>query len=92
VTMGSGRRGHRAAIADAVAYCGASRHLRRTVSTALLVGVVLTAINQSSALAHGHVGAATWVRCALNFAVPFVVSNVGLLSGRAAMTVPFAGG
>ena len=24
----------------------------------------------------------TWVRCALNFVVPFVVSNVGLLSGR----------
>jgi hypothetical protein len=24
-----------------------------------------------------------WVKCGLNFLVPFVVSNLGLLSGRA---------
>jgi hypothetical protein len=33
-------------------------------------------------IAGGDATAATWVRCALNFIVPFLVSNAGLLSGR----------
>ncbi len=49
---------------------------------ALVVGVVLTLINQSGVLFSGHPTTATWVRCALNFVVPFLVSNAGLLSGR----------
>lgn len=69
-------------MAAAVVYCRRPSHLRRTLSTALVVGIVLTAINQGSVLLGGDVGAATYVRCALNFVVPFVVSNVGLLSGR----------
>ena len=67
---------------DALAYCLQPQHLRRTVPIALVVGVVLTAINQSGVIASGHATAATWVRCGLNFVVPFVVSNAGLLSGR----------
>ena len=51
---------------------------------ALVVGVVLTAINQSDVLLSGHPGAGTFLKCALNFVVPFVVSNLGLLSGRSA--------
>jgi hypothetical protein len=43
---------------------------------------VLTLINQSSVLFGGHPTALTWVRCGLNFVVPFVVSNLGLLSAR----------
>ena len=67
---------------DACAYCFQPRHLSRTLRIALVVGVVLTAINQSGVIASGHATAATWVRCGLNFVVPFVVSNAGLLSGR----------
>jgi hypothetical protein len=52
------------------------------VRIALAVGVVLTLINQSGVLFSGHPTTATWVRCALNFVVPFFVSNAGLLSGR----------
>ena len=33
-------------------------------------------------IAGGDATTATWVRCALNFVVPFLVSNAGLLSGR----------
>jgi hypothetical protein len=44
--------------------------------------VILTAINQSGVIAAGHATAATWVLCALNFVVPFFVSNAGLLSVR----------
>lgn len=58
------------------------RNLRRTVSIALVVGVVLTAINQGAVITSGHATTATWLRCGLNFVVPFLVSNAGLLSAR----------
>jgi hypothetical protein len=64
------------------AFCAQRRNLRRTVRIALVVGVVLTLINQSGVITAGHATAATWVRCALNFVVPFLVSNAGLVSGR----------
>ena len=49
---------------------------------ALVVGVILTVINQSGVIASGHATTATWVRCGLNFVVPFLVSDAGLLSAR----------
>jgi hypothetical protein len=54
--------------------------LRRTIRIAIVVGIVLTLINQGSVIAAGHATVATWVRCVLNFIVPFLVSNAGLLS------------
>lgn len=72
----------RARLGAAVAYCARPEHLRRTTRIALVVGVVLTLINQSSVLFGGHPTALTWIRCLLNFVVPFVVSNLGLLGGR----------
>jgi hypothetical protein len=71
-----------AAVLEAFAFCLQRRNLRRTVRIALVVGVVLTAINQGGVIAAGHASSAPWVRCALNFVVPFLVSNAGLLSGR----------
>ena len=67
---------------DAVAYCLQRRNLRRTVRIALVVGAILTLINQGTVIAGGDATAATWLRCGLNFLVPFLVSNAGLLSGR----------
>jgi hypothetical protein len=75
-----------ARLREAIAYCRRREHLRRTLRIALVVGLVLTAINQSGVLLSGHAGAATFVRCGLNFVVPFVVSNLGLLGGRANRT------
>ena len=69
---------------EALHYCLQRRHLRRTVRIALVVGVVLTAINQLDVIARGDATTTTWIKCGLNFVVPFVVSNLGLLSGRAA--------
>lgn len=74
------RRG--AAIREALAFCLQGRNLRRTIRIAIVVGIVLTLINQGSAIAAGHLTAATGVRCALNFIVPFLVSNAGSLSAR----------
>ena len=69
-------------VRDAVAYCCRPRHLRRTLRIALVVGIVLTAINQLDVILRGDATAATAIKTALNFVVPFVVSNLGLLSGR----------
>ena len=69
-------------VAGVLRYCATPRNLRRTISIALLVGVLLTAINQGSVILAGHVDTMTWIRCGLNFLIPFLVSNAGLLSGR----------
>ena len=77
---GETRHGER--VREALAYCARPRHLRRTIRIALVVGVVLTAINQLDVILRGDATAITGVKVGLNFVVPFVVSNVGLLSGR----------
>jgi hypothetical protein len=69
-------------IRGAIEYCRRREHLRRTLRIALVVGVVLTAINQLDVIVAGDATATTWVKCGLNFVVPFIVSNLGLLSGR----------
>lgn len=48
-----------------------------------MVGLLLTAINQTGVLLSGRATVLTVVTCALNFLIPFLVSNLGLLSGRA---------
>ena len=74
----------------AVSYCAQPAHLRRTVRIALVVGLVLTAINQLDVMLRGDATALTYGKCALNFVVPFVVSNLGLLAGRAQRDRPDA--
>jgi len=65
-----------------IAYCARPAHLRRTTRIAAVVGLVLTAVNQGAIIAAGDATTVTWLRCAVNFLVPFVVSNLGLLTGR----------
>lgn len=67
---------------DAWAVCAQPRNLKRTIRIAVIVGIVLTLINQGSVITAGHATAGTWVRCALNFIVPLLVSNAGVLSAR----------
>jgi hypothetical protein len=67
---------------DAVRFCARREHLRRTVKIALVVGLVLTGINEGDVIASGDATAVTGVKIGLNFVVPFVVSNLGLLAGR----------
>ncbi len=69
-------------IAVAVRFCCRPRHLRRTLRIAVVVGVFLTAINQLDVILGGEATAVTAVQAGMNFVVPFIVSNVGLLSGR----------
>lgn len=72
----------RVRVRNACVYCARQENLRRTAPIALVVGLVLTLINQGSVIAGGDATALTLVRCALNLAVPFGVANAGLLSGR----------
>jgi hypothetical protein len=71
-------RGWRAALA----YLLHREHLRRTVWIALVVGIVLTTVNQLDVMAHGDATAITWIKSGTNFVIPFISSNLGLLIGR----------
>ena len=54
-------------------------YLKRSVSTALVVGFVLFAINHLDEVLRGWVSPMVWVKIVSTFFVPFVVSNVGIL-------------
>jgi hypothetical protein len=68
----------------ALEICFRREHLRRTLKIALVVGTVLTAINQADVIIAGDAETITWVKTGLNYCVPFVVSNLGLLAGKRA--------
>jgi hypothetical protein len=52
------------------------------VTIALVAGTILTAINQADVIARGDATSTTLAKAALNYLVPFIVSNLGLLAGR----------
>lgn len=65
---------------DAVGLFLAGATLRTAWKVAVVVGTVLSAVNQGTVLVDGKATAATWVRVGVNYAVPFLVSSVGFLS------------
>ncbi len=69
-------------IGGALRYCSQREHLRRTLLIALVVGVILTAVNHLDVILAGDATTATWLKSMMNFLAPFVVSNLGVLSGR----------
>jgi len=56
--------------------------LSRCVPIALLVGTLLSLVNQGSVIATGDDTGATWARVVANFIVPFCVSSAGFYGGR----------
>jgi hypothetical protein len=64
--------------------------LGKTIKIALVVGTLLSLINQGSVILGGHATVVTWVRVGLNYLVPFCVSSLGYLSATRAR-VPLAG-
>jgi hypothetical protein len=56
------------------------RHLRATTRIAAVVGTVLFAINQLDVVVTGRATAATWIKAAVTYLVPFTVSNLGILT------------
>ena len=47
-----------------------------------MVGLILSLINQGNVVVGGDATALTWVKVGLNFCVPLVVSNLGLLAAH----------
>jgi hypothetical protein len=73
-----------AGIREALRVCARPEHLRRTVRIALVVGTILTLINQADVILSGDATGLTALKIGLNFCVPFIVSNLGLLAGKRA--------
>ena len=74
-----------AAPAGPALYCTrcAARHrpiVRKAAQTALVVGTILTAINQGDALLNHHVTLALLWKIPLTYAVPYLVSTYGAFS------------
>jgi len=44
-----------------------------------VVGTVLSLVNQGSIILKGHATMSTWVRVAVNYVVPYLVSSIGWL-------------
>ncbi len=69
-------------ITEALHYCGQRARLRRTLTIAIVVGTILTLGNQGDVLLAGGASTVTALKVATNYLTPFIVSNLGLLSGR----------
>lgn len=56
--------------------------VRTAAPVALLVGAVLSAVNQGAVIFSGHASLSTWIRVAVNFVVPFTVASWGYLAAH----------
>lgn len=53
----------------------------RTASKiAVIVGTLLTIVNQGSVIVSGDATLATWLRTAANFVIPYTVASIGYLA------------
>jgi hypothetical protein len=67
----------------------APQHLKRTMSVALIVGTAFFVMNQLGVILDGRGTALVWVKAALTYLTPLVVSNFGVLAAtRQAETHP----
>lgn len=57
------------------------RTARTAAPVAIVVGTLLSAVNQGHLLIDGG-DAATWVRTGVNYVVPYCVASIGFLSAR----------
>jgi hypothetical protein len=65
---------------DALRLVFSRRLMCRTLVIALVVGTILSIVNQAHIIAAGDADAATWARVAANYLTPFIVSSIGALS------------
>ena len=67
-------------VPEALRLIGRGVTFRTASRVSLLVGTVLSAVNQGSVILNGHADAATWSRVVVNFIVPYTVASVGYLA------------
>jgi hypothetical protein len=65
---------------EAAAVVLATSNVKRTVRIALIVGSAFFAMNQLGAIVAGHAGTIVWLKAAMTYLAPLIVSNVGVLS------------
>jgi hypothetical protein len=65
---------------EALRLCFLRSTLRKTIRIALVVGTILSLINQSGVIFDGRANFVTWIRVGANYLVPFCVSSIGFLS------------
>ena len=58
----------------------APQHLKRTMSVALIVGTAFFGMNQLGVILDGRATALVWIKAALTYLTPLVVSNFGVLA------------
>jgi anti-sigma factor RsiW len=83
------RRGWPREARSALRWCLQRPQLILTLPIALLTGVVLSMVNMGGMLMHGKIDLGVCVSCAIDFLVPFLALNVGLLM---VLWVPRRGG
>ncbi len=67
---------------EAIVLCLCGVTVRTAAPVALVVGTVLSVVNQGHLVFAGTTDAVTWMRVAVNFVVPFIVASIGFLSAR----------
>lgn len=65
---------------SALRYCLQRSQLRWTMPIAVLIGALLSLVNQGGMLLAGQIDVGMCAVCALNFALPFLAMNVALLA------------
>ncbi|WP_245975493.1 class I SAM-dependent methyltransferase [Amycolatopsis palatopharyngis] len=71
---------------DALLLVARGRTARTAVPVAVVVGTVLSLVNQGTVIVEGTADTGTWARVAVNYAVPFVVASIGFLLARRVRT------
>ena len=65
---------------DAIRLIASGVTFRTSSRVSAVVGTLLSVVNQGAVMAAGHAGVTTWVRVAVNYVVPFIVSSIGYLA------------
>lgn len=65
---------------DACVLIAKGTTFRTASKIALVVGTLLTAVNQGAVIIAGDATLATWLRTAANYLIPYTVASIGYLS------------
>lgn len=65
---------------EAASVVASPQYLKRTVSIALIVGSTFFAMNQLGPIVAGQADAIVWLKAAMTYLTPLLVSNFGVLS------------
>ena len=65
---------------EGIALIAAGVSFRTCIKVSLVVGTLLSVVNQGQIILDGEATATTWVRVVINFVIPYVVASVGYIA------------